>query len=86
MRKLFKGGNYSRAETIRRNTVFTSDLESNSFYTELLLLLQLDSFPNLFSSKTQIEDAVISNRLKIHGEEGLSDKSLSCGSMVLHQS
>ena len=32
MRKLFKGGNYSRAETIRGNTVFISVIYLNIFY------------------------------------------------------
>ena len=45
MRKLFKGGNYSRAETIRRNTVFQVSIyvfhEPISFPEQLIEKLEI---------------------------------------------
>ena len=35
MRKLFKGGNYSRAETIRGNTVFEKSYKNKSSVTKI---------------------------------------------------
>ena len=44
MRKLFKGGKYSRAETIRGNTVFKMTIEINKLFLgeyKLITLKQL---------------------------------------------